>query len=832
MKKYALFILFLLVPLVQAAWYDDVTAGYEFNDGGFDVLEVNNLTAYGAAGISAVLPKLGNGTFYETTQGNYTRFGTSGIFSAGCSTCNVSSSFWVNMTSVASPILFWDYDYVGGTGRGLSVLLISSNVLRFSLYGVANDMTIPAFSANTWYHVATVKENNVYEIYIDGVNVVNKSLATTPTYNSTGRLRVGSDGSNYLKGHIDSLMFFDRALTAAEVLEIYNNGTGTEYPAGGAGVSFATVSVKDMYDNTSLSGLTVYIGSASNVTDGSGEATVYNPTGLNFSVDGGTNYFNTTGTATENATTNAYIYGALLDFSPYNVEGTNLLSFNISSPSQTNTSVNGSSVLLLRPNATLPVNVSVAGYYLGQYNVTTGSQDTSSQNLTGLYQTILTINATNAYTGMVLSNWTGWLYNNDTGYNTTYNTTGNSSTLYVINGTHTAYIDVYDYSISADNFEQANFTNLTETITFNLYSENSINIFIFDQDTGTPIYENITVTISGNSTEDIYYTTNSTLFVENLTDGDYSVKFNGENYTQATYTVTVADRSSQTLNAYLAAGSDTVIFTVLDYDSAQPIEGASIIQERLINASWTTVSSKNSDITGRAQFAYTIGVKYRFTVSYTGYETKIFELDPIIFTSYNIRIQQNLGVDEDIGLFDVTFFYNPKFLINEENNTFLFNFNSVGGTLESYGFTLVYPGGSIGDAGVNANGESFNSAPFLVTGAAYGDYANLTYWYDSTLGGNKTYSMQLSIQGAANNNTAYSLVNNDYGLGTIEKILIATVITILVAGILTLYGSSVVGLIGGLIILGFFIYIDFVSIWVAITTFVIGLLILMRRSGE
>ncbi|RKZ04139.1 hypothetical protein DRQ25_17320, partial [Candidatus Fermentibacteria bacterium] len=84
---------------------------------------------------------------------------------------------------------------------------------------------------------------------------------------------------------------------------------------------YAHVQVFDAYDNSTLSGLTVYEGTLNNDTDGSGIAYFGNNDGLNYTIDGGTDYFDLSGTAVQNATVSASIYGALPIFSVLNVEG-------------------------------------------------------------------------------------------------------------------------------------------------------------------------------------------------------------------------------------------------------------------------------------------------------------------------------------------------------------------------------------------------------------------------------------------------------------------------------------------------------------------------------
>lgn len=724
---------------------------------------------------------------------------------------NMNYSYVINITSPT------DYFYTGirndsgnsfSDGKGIMIGSPDSGAVWKVLSGGSWGSGHGTITAGTHSLEIRLYNGNDFSIYVDGLNIENGTTATTGRYFSARQQTAGNS-------LIDDLHAWNETITPP-----------VTYP-------YANIQVTDLYDNSTLEGLTVYEGTLSNVTTASGIAYFYSNDGLNFSVDGGSLYFNTTGTAVQNATFLTSIYGAFPLISAYNVEGTAVTSFNLTSPYTSNTTSTGSARLLLPPNTTTTVNLTASGYEHVSASVNTTGHDLSSKNITDLYQTAILINATNAYTGARLTNFTGWVYNNETGYNVSFDDSGTgNATVLGIHGLHTIFIDVDGYSIGTDNYDQSNYTSTSYNKTFAIYSNNSILITIRNEETNTIITQNVTVTVSGNASEDTYYTTTGELFLENLTDGNYTLKFEATNFTLRTYEVTVADRSTQELTAYLSPGTDVVTFAIIDFDTSQAIEGASIIQQRLINSTWTTVESKSSDITGRAQFTYTIGVKYRFTVTQTGYTSKVFELDPVIFTSYFIRLEKDLVVDSNTGYFDFTVTYYPTSFTNAVNNTFTITFGSVGGSLESYGYTLAYPGGSFSGGGTNANGGTFTNTSFLISGATFLDTVNLTYWYDSVYGDNKTYAFQYVVEGAANTGTLADLKNDDKGLGTVEKILIAVLSTLVIAGVLTLYGAPILGVVGGLFSLGYFVFIGFLSIWVAIPSLFVGFLILARRSSE
>lgn len=86
--------------------------------------------------------------------------------------------------------------------------------------------TLNTYATGTWYHVAFVSDDTDLRIYIDG------TLACTPVsyangiFNSAADFRIAtlSTGWGRLDGLIDEVIVFDRALSAAEILDIYTNG--------------------------------------------------------------------------------------------------------------------------------------------------------------------------------------------------------------------------------------------------------------------------------------------------------------------------------------------------------------------------------------------------------------------------------------------------------------------------------------------------------------------------------------------------------------------------------------------------------------------------------
>ena len=79
---------------------------------------------------------------------------------------------------------------------------------------------------NTWSLAATVFDGFTAKVYLNGVLDGTASVSTLPG-DGSGPLRIGArgnDGGNLFNGDLDEVQIFDRALSASEVLGIYNAG--------------------------------------------------------------------------------------------------------------------------------------------------------------------------------------------------------------------------------------------------------------------------------------------------------------------------------------------------------------------------------------------------------------------------------------------------------------------------------------------------------------------------------------------------------------------------------------------------------------------------------
>jgi len=360
---------------------------------------------------------------------------------------------------------------------------------------------------------------------------------------------------------------------------------------------------------------------------------------------------------------------------------------------------------------------------------------------------------------------------------------------------------------------------------------NSLNIEIKDEDNLSPIFEDVYLTFSSNFTSFNNVTNTSNFSYSHITNGNYTIFATATNYSNRSYLVGFNNSGAQNITIYLLKNSETVLFKVEDVDTGYSLENAPISMLRYLEGDWQIVESHFSDITGRASFQYKPNVNYKFVVSKTGYENKIFFLNPILFESYDINLNK-IGSFYDVPPYTgVSILYNPRLFFAGKNNSFEFIIHSPAGILNEYGFTLDYQGGNITRTGNNNYGGDFETN-FIINNISMNDVLNLTYYYDTTIAGRSSFSFNYEViaEGWIGNNTLIQNKNKTYGLGLFERVLIATFIVIFIAGIGSLIAGGIVGFFLALMMFGILMYIGFIPIWSIIISLLVGFLVLMWRA--
>lgn len=154
-------------------------------------------------------------------------FSRSIIGAASGVTNNFTISGWMKSTDVTLTQHMFQNGNNDGDGY---VLMIASSKLRIDLSFVANLNSSTTFVNNTWYHVACVRNAGVWQLYINGL-ADGGTISNNPnspggnTCLGTSKNSGGTPSSSYFGGLLDDWRWYARPLSAAEILDIYNQGS-------------------------------------------------------------------------------------------------------------------------------------------------------------------------------------------------------------------------------------------------------------------------------------------------------------------------------------------------------------------------------------------------------------------------------------------------------------------------------------------------------------------------------------------------------------------------------------------------------------------------------
>ena len=159
-------------------------------------------------------------------------------------TGSFSISLWVYMLSIdANTQSPFSWEKNGVTGRPVTAIYLTNSYISWNvLDNTANDKTLTytdTIAAKTWYHLVLTRDATSKEInlYINGTSEVTETPAGNANINISSELDVGRRyNSSYpakqhpFRGYIEEMGYWSRALSASEISQLYNSGSGLQYP--------------------------------------------------------------------------------------------------------------------------------------------------------------------------------------------------------------------------------------------------------------------------------------------------------------------------------------------------------------------------------------------------------------------------------------------------------------------------------------------------------------------------------------------------------------------------------------------------------------------------
>jgi hypothetical protein len=173
-----------------------------------------------------------NGTNYGATTatgkigGAYSFDGTDDYFSLGTSLQLLDDSslvFWIKPNAITGRHTFMQYELYDKWG---AMNVETNGAVRFYWGKQAGGYGSITSSTGNYYHVVLVRDhqNQVYQIYIDGLLDAEIAVAETQAVASSTALEFGQGYAGRLNGELDEIAFYSRALGPAEISDLHNNG--------------------------------------------------------------------------------------------------------------------------------------------------------------------------------------------------------------------------------------------------------------------------------------------------------------------------------------------------------------------------------------------------------------------------------------------------------------------------------------------------------------------------------------------------------------------------------------------------------------------------------
>ena len=223
---------------------DNLIAYYKLDESSGDAIDASGagLTLTNTNSVTYGTGKINNGANISGSQM---------LVSSSSSFTNVSTftwAGWVKWTTITANYRIIDkgswWFGVGGGGNGLNISVSAPTT--------AQSVSSNTFSTGTWYFVVATYDDagdRKARLYVDGTETgYNSQSAASGTFNSNAaysfRLGNSSGGAEPLQGVLDEVGVWSRVLTGTEITDLYNSGTGLQYPFSGGGIpGFATTNL-------------------------------------------------------------------------------------------------------------------------------------------------------------------------------------------------------------------------------------------------------------------------------------------------------------------------------------------------------------------------------------------------------------------------------------------------------------------------------------------------------------------------------------------------------------------------------------------------------------
>ena len=208
---------------IKAAWSLDESSGDASDASGNGFTLTNNGTVTYTTG------KINNGALFDNTTGkNLDYNGNLGFAGGGSRTWMV----WVNVSSFAATgyILDNTTTTAGSGSANRRFILYSESDSKIHMFASGNEVLTSALSTSTWYHLVVTQSGTTWELFLNASSQGTTSIGTASYADDSFRVGESYAGGGAGRSTNDIVTIWDRVLSGAEITDLYNSGSGRQYP--------------------------------------------------------------------------------------------------------------------------------------------------------------------------------------------------------------------------------------------------------------------------------------------------------------------------------------------------------------------------------------------------------------------------------------------------------------------------------------------------------------------------------------------------------------------------------------------------------------------------
>ncbi len=216
---------------IKASWSLDESSGNAIDASGNGFTLTNNGTVTYSTG------KINNGAVFNNTTGKNLDYNGNLGFNGLTGTRTWMA--WVNVSSFSATGYILDNTTTTGADRRF--ILYSESDSKIHMYAGTNEVLTPALSTSTWYHIVVTQNGTTWELFLNGSSQGTTTMGTATFGDNSFRIGESYAGGGAGKSTNDIVTIWDRVLNLTEIRQLYNNGTGQQYPFASTPIVFSEI---------------------------------------------------------------------------------------------------------------------------------------------------------------------------------------------------------------------------------------------------------------------------------------------------------------------------------------------------------------------------------------------------------------------------------------------------------------------------------------------------------------------------------------------------------------------------------------------------------------